>query len=53
MVLFYWKLEWSGNFFVQGSSVSKSKTNGECYQKSDSNKYFLLELLIRIVEGDS
>ena len=33
-ILFYWKLEWSG-FFCTISSVSKSKTNGEHYQKSD------------------
>ena len=34
VVLFYWKLEWSG-YFCTISSVSKSKTNGEYYQKSD------------------
>ena len=35
MVLFYLKLEWSGFFFCTISSVSKSKANGEYYQKSD------------------
>ena len=33
VVLLYWKLERS--FFGKGSSVSKIKTNGEYYQKSD------------------
>ena len=46
VVLLYWKLERSV-FYDKGSSVSKIKTNGEYYQKSDYrllriNTFFLI-----------
>ena len=37
------EIEWPVVFFVQGSSVSKTKTNDEYYQKSD---YRLLRINI-------
>ena len=41
VVLLFWKLERSVVFYGKGSSVSKIKTNGEYYQKSD---YRLLQI---------